>query len=65
MGDIEYLEAHATATKLGDATELNTVIELLGGQFPIGKRIRFPRPWRFREGGVIVHSPISRSVLCK
>jgi acyl transferase domain-containing protein/short-subunit dehydrogenase len=39
MGDIEYLEAHATATKLGDATELNTLIELLGGQFPAGKRI--------------------------
>jgi acyl transferase domain-containing protein len=39
MGDIEYLEAHATATKLGDATELNTLIELLGKQFPAGKRI--------------------------
>ena len=39
MGDIEYLEAHATATKLGDATELNTLIELLGDQFPAGKRI--------------------------
>jgi acyl transferase domain-containing protein/NADP-dependent 3-hydroxy acid dehydrogenase YdfG len=39
MGDIEYLEAHATATKLGDATELNTLIELLGNHFPDGKRI--------------------------
>ena len=42
MGDIEYLEAHATATKLGDATELNTLIELLGKQFPAGKRFRSP-----------------------
>ena len=30
MGDIEYVEAHATATKLGDATELNTLTEILG-----------------------------------
>jgi acyl transferase domain-containing protein/short-subunit dehydrogenase len=39
MSEIEYIEAHATATKLGDATELNTLTEILGQHFPPGKRI--------------------------
>ena len=39
LADLEYVEAHATATKLGDATELNTLKEILGQHFPPGKRI--------------------------
>ncbi len=39
MSELEYLEAHATATKLGDATELNTLTEILAQHFPPGKRI--------------------------
>ncbi|HEV3138097.1 MAG TPA: polyketide synthase, partial [Pirellulales bacterium] len=39
MASLQYLEAHATSTSLGDATELNALAEVLGGAFPPGKRI--------------------------
>ncbi len=39
VGDLDYIEAHATATKLGDATELNTLKDILGKHFPPGKKI--------------------------
>jgi acyl transferase domain-containing protein len=40
MADIEYIEAHATATQLGDATELNTLTELFVKHFPPGRKFR-------------------------
>ena len=39
VADLDYVEAHATATKLGDATELNTLKGILGGVLPQGKQI--------------------------
>jgi len=39
MGDIEYIEAHATATQLGDATEIAALTETLGGVFAPDKKI--------------------------
>ncbi|PQO42355.1 type I polyketide synthase [Blastopirellula marina] len=36
---LQYLECHATATQLGDATELETLREVLEPQFPQGKKI--------------------------
>ncbi|MEX0679047.1 MAG: SDR family NAD(P)-dependent oxidoreductase [Pirellulales bacterium] len=39
IGELDYIEAHATATKLGDATELNTLTEILSQHLPQGKRI--------------------------
>jgi acyl transferase domain-containing protein len=39
IAGLQYLEAHATATQLGDATELNTLGEVLKPHFPPGKRI--------------------------
>ena len=39
MGTLQYIEAHATSTSLGDATELNALTEVLGGKFPPGKKI--------------------------
>lgn len=39
MADVDYIEAHATATQLGDATELNTLTELFVRHFPPGKRV--------------------------
>ncbi|MCC9607890.1 SDR family NAD(P)-dependent oxidoreductase [Blastopirellula sp. JC732] len=36
---LQYLECHATATQLGDATELETLREVLEPQFPSGKKI--------------------------
>ena len=39
MADLQYVEAHATATQLGDATELNTLTEILSQHFPPGKKI--------------------------
>ncbi len=39
MGTLQYLEAHATSTGLGDATELNALGEILGSKFPPGKKI--------------------------
>ncbi|HEY1784345.1 MAG TPA: beta-ketoacyl synthase N-terminal-like domain-containing protein, partial [Pirellulales bacterium] len=39
MAGLQYLECHATATQLGDATELETLGEVLGPKMPPGKRI--------------------------
>ncbi len=39
VADLDYVEAHATATKLGDATELNTLKDILGRHFPPGRKI--------------------------
>ena len=39
MGDLQYVEAHATATQLGDATELSTLGEVLKDHLPPGKKI--------------------------
>jgi acyl transferase domain-containing protein len=39
MSALQYLEAHATSTSLGDATELQTLGEVLGPLFPAGKKI--------------------------
>ena len=39
MGTLQYIEAHATSTNLGDATELNALAEVLAGKFPPGKKI--------------------------
>ncbi len=39
MGTLQYIEAHATSTNLGDATELNALAEILADKFPPGKKI--------------------------
>ncbi|MCH7753133.1 MAG: polyketide synthase, partial [Planctomycetes bacterium] len=39
ISKLQYLEAHSTATQLGDATELNTLTEILSQHFPPGKKI--------------------------
>ncbi|MGD9854398.1 MAG: SDR family NAD(P)-dependent oxidoreductase, partial [Planctomycetaceae bacterium] len=39
MSQLQYLEAHSTATQLGDATELNTLSEVLAPHFPAGHKI--------------------------
>ncbi|HTU26664.1 MAG TPA: beta-ketoacyl synthase N-terminal-like domain-containing protein, partial [Pirellulales bacterium] len=39
MAGLQYLECHATATQLGDATELETLGEVLGPKLPKGKQI--------------------------
>jgi len=39
MADLQYVEAHATATQLGDATEIAALAEALGGALPEGKKI--------------------------
>ena len=39
MSTLQYIEAHATSTNLGDATELNALTEVLGKCFPPGKKI--------------------------
>ncbi|HEX3727421.1 MAG TPA: beta-ketoacyl synthase N-terminal-like domain-containing protein, partial [Pirellulales bacterium] len=39
MSGVQYLEAHATSTQVGDATELETLGEVLGAKFPAGKKI--------------------------
>ena len=39
LADVQYVEAHSTATQLGDATELNTLMEILSQHFPPGKKI--------------------------
>ena len=39
MGSLQYIEAHATSTNLGDATELNALSEVLASKFPPGKKI--------------------------
>jgi len=39
MSELQYVEAHATATQLGDATELNTLAEALKDKLPPGRKI--------------------------
>ncbi len=39
LAGLQYIEAHATATQLGDATELNTLTEILSRHLPPGKKI--------------------------
>ncbi len=39
MSELQYLEAHATATQLGDATEVGAVAEVLKKCLPPGKKI--------------------------
>ena len=39
MATLQYIEAHATSTNLGDATELNALGEILAEKFPAGKKI--------------------------
>ena len=46
MAELQYLEAHATATQLGDATELTAVSEILRGQAPCRQK----NPHYQREG---------------
>ena len=36
---LQYLEAHATSTQIGDATELQALAEALGGRLPPGHKI--------------------------
>ncbi len=38
-GKLQYLEAHSTATQLGDATEISSVTEFLEDVFPSGHKI--------------------------
>ena len=40
MAGLQYLECHATATQLGDATELETLGEVLGPKMPAGQADR-------------------------
>ena len=39
MADLQYVEAHATATQLGDATEIGAVCDVLKEHLPPGKKI--------------------------
>ncbi len=39
ISQLQYIECHATATQLGDATELETLGEVLRPELPPGKRI--------------------------
>ena len=39
IGNLQYIEAHATATQVGDATELETINEILKRHVPPGKKI--------------------------
>lgn len=39
MADLQYIEAHSTATQLGDATEIASITEALKGAIPEGKKI--------------------------
>ncbi len=39
ISKLQYIECHATATQLGDATELETLGEVLRSQLPAGKQI--------------------------
>ncbi len=36
---LQYVEAHATSTRIGDLTEMKAMIEMLEGQFPPGHKI--------------------------
>ncbi len=55
IGRLQYIEAHATATQLGDATELDTLSEVLRKHFRPAKKSPSPAsrrisamPWRRR-----------------
>ncbi|MFM7033886.1 MAG: beta-ketoacyl synthase N-terminal-like domain-containing protein [Planctomycetia bacterium] len=39
LGRIEYIEAHATSTRVGDATELTALSRLLAPHVPAGRRV--------------------------
>jgi acyl transferase domain-containing protein len=39
LADVGYIEAHATATQLGDATEIESLSEAFSGVLPAGKKI--------------------------
>ena len=39
MSTLQYIEAHATSTSLGDATELNALAEVLSDKLPAGRKI--------------------------
>jgi hybrid polyketide synthase/nonribosomal peptide synthetase FtdB len=39
IGRLQYIEAHATSTAVGDLTELKALAESLEGQLPAGKKI--------------------------
>jgi acyl transferase domain-containing protein/acyl carrier protein len=39
MADLQYIEAHATSTALGDQTEVAALTAALAGQLPPGKRL--------------------------
>lgn len=39
LADLQYVEAHATATQLGDATEVAALAEVLAGVLPAGHKI--------------------------
>jgi acyl transferase domain-containing protein len=39
IADVQYIEAHATATQLGDATEIASLRKAFNGAFPPGKQI--------------------------
>ena len=39
VGRVQYIEAHATSTQIGDATELAALHESLAGRMPAGHRI--------------------------
>jgi len=39
MARLQYLEAHATSTQIGDATELQALAEALGSRIPEGQKI--------------------------
>jgi len=39
LADVDYIEAHATATQLGDATEIESLTEAFSGVLPVGKKL--------------------------
>ena len=39
VAQLQYLEAHATSTQIGDATELQALAESLSGRLPAGQKI--------------------------
>lgn len=39
ISGLGYIEAHATGTQLGDATEMTALAEFLGGHLPAGERV--------------------------
>ena len=41
MGRLQYIEAHATSTFLGDVTELQALRSVLNGQLPPGMKLPF------------------------